>query len=128
MKEIRFLKLSEIILIAQDQIRLYGGTFGIRDMTLLSSAAAMPEASFEGKYLHESIFDKAAAYIFHITQNHPFIDGNKRTGLAAGLVFLELNDISIIDHQEILYKLIIDITKGKKNKEDLSKILNDLSE
>lgn len=127
MKDIRFLKLSEIILIAQNQIKLYGGTFGIRDMTLLSSAAAMPEASFDGKYLHESIFDKASAYIFHISQNYPSIDGNKRTGLAAGLVFLELNNVSIEDPNGVLYQTIIDITEGKQHKEGLSRVLNELS-
>jgi len=73
-ENIRFLKLSEIILIAQNQIKQYGGTFGIRDISLLSSAVAMPEASFDGSYLHESMYDKAAAYIFHLTQNHPFIE------------------------------------------------------
>ena len=88
-------------MIAQNQIRLYGGTFGIRDMTLLSSAAAMPEASF---------------------------DGNKHTGLAAGLVFLELNNVSIEDPDGILYRTITDITEGKQNKETLSNVLNELSE
>ncbi len=126
MGEIRFLKLSEILLIAQNQIKLYGGSFGLRDMSLLSSAAAMPESGFEGKYLHESLYDKAAAYIFHITQNHPFIDGNKRTGLSSGLVFLELNGISIEDPTGSLYDLIIELTCGKKTKADIAEALKKL--
>ncbi len=127
MEKIRFLKLVEIIIIAQNQIKNYGGTFGIRDLTLLSSAAAMPESSFDGKYLHESLYDKAAAYIFHITQNHPFIDGNKRTGLASGLVFLELNGIEISDPKGILYEFIIEITAGLKNKNDISAVMKELT-
>ena len=102
MDNIRFLTLSEIILIAQNQLNLYGGLFGIRDYSLLSSALAMPKSMFDGKYLHQSIIEKAAAYIFHLTQNHPFIDGNKRVGLASGLVFLELNGISIEDKSDEL--------------------------
>ena len=79
--------MSEVLLILEDQVRRYGGTYGVRDPALLSSALAMPSATFEGKYLHKSLFDQAAAYAFHICQNHPFMDGNKRTALASALVF-----------------------------------------
>ena len=127
MNKIRFLKLSEIILIAQNQIKLYGGTFGIRDIRLLSTAAAMPEAGFDGNYLHKDIFEMAAAYIFHLIQNHPLIDGNKRTGLASGLVFLELNGIVIEDPEDILYDLIIQTIEGNNDKKTISSVLSSLS-
>ena len=71
--------MGEVLLILQDQIRRYGGAYGVRDTDLLSSALAMPSASFEGKYLHKDLYEQGAAYAFHICQNHPFIDGNKRT-------------------------------------------------
>lgn len=85
--DVTFLEVYEILLIHEDQINLYGGDAGIRSHELLESAVNMPRSSFEGNYLHKTIFDKASAYIFHISQNHPFLDGNKRTALASALVF-----------------------------------------
>jgi len=93
MAEIEFLGLDEIINIHMDQIEQYGGSAGIRDIGLLQSAAAMPAAGFGEDYLHKDIFEMAAAYLFHITQNHPFIDGNKRTGIASAATFLGINGI-----------------------------------
>lgn len=126
MKAIRFLTLSEILLIAQNQINLYGGAFAIRDSSLLSSALAMPEASFEGAYLHKSLFEMAAAYIYHLTQNHPFVDGNKRVGLAAGLVFLELNCIHVKDPDGKLYRMMIRVATGKADKAAITSTLEAL--
>ena len=106
--------MGEVLSILQDQIRRYGGAYGVRDLDLLSSALAMPSASFEGKYLHKGLYEQAAAYAFHICQNHPFIDGNKRTGLATALVFLALNGIELNDPKEELYELMMDVSgKGK---------------
>jgi death-on-curing protein len=70
----------------------------------------------------------AAAYAFHICQNHPFIDGNKRTALASALVFLELNGISISDTQEKLYRSMMSLSSGKKRKEDFAEVLRTLAE
>jgi death on curing protein len=106
--------MGEVLLILQDQIRRYGGAYGVRDLELLSSALAMPSASFEGKYLHKDLYEQAAAYAFHICQNHPFVDGNKRTGLATALVFLALNGTELDDPKEELYELMMDVSgKGK---------------
>jgi len=74
-------------------IKTYGGSEGLRDAGLLHSAIAVPQASFGGNYLHAGLFEMAAAYLYHIVQNHPFVDGNKRTGAAAAIVFLAMNDI-----------------------------------
>ncbi len=106
--------MGEVLLILQDQIRRYGGAYGVRDPELLSSALAMPSASFEGSYLHADIYQQAAAYAFHICQNHPFVDGNKGTVLATALVFLDLNGIEIEDPNKELYNLMMDVSsKGK---------------
>jgi death-on-curing protein len=86
-----FLSLDEVIEIHRDMIERYGGSTGIRDMGLLQSAVAMPQASFGSEFLHADLFEMAAAYLFRIVQNHPFIDGNKRVGTATAMVFLELN-------------------------------------
>lgn len=127
MQEIKFLSLSEIVLIHENQINTYGGSTGIRDINLLNSAIAMPESQFSGEYLHNGLFEMAAAYIFHIAQNHPFVDGNKRTALASGLVFLDLNNIDMEDPKEILYKMMINVASGNINKERISIILQELS-
>jgi len=115
----KFLTLSEVLLILEDQIRNYGGTYGIRDINLLSSAIYMPESSFNGQYLHETIPAMAAAYAFHICQNHPFIDGNKRVALASSLVFLDINEYEFSCKDEILYNVIMDVAKSEIKKEGL---------
>jgi death-on-curing protein len=113
---IQFLTLSEVLLILEDQIRNYGGIYGIRDINLLSSEIYMPQSSFDGKYLHKTIPAMAAAYAFHICQNHPFIDGNKRAALASSLVFLEINKYTFNCDGEILYNAIINVAKGETRK------------
>ena len=113
MKKIEFLTLAEVTEIHADQIEHYGGTGGTRDINLLSSAVAMPYASFSGDFLHRDIYEMAAAYAFHICQNHPFIDGNKRTALATALVFLDINGISISDSEGKLYEATMDIASEK---------------
>ncbi|SFG78196.1 death on curing protein [Desulfotomaculum arcticum] len=125
-EELNFLTLAEVIEIHKDQIERYGGHPGLRDYDLLCSAIAMPEASFGGKYLHLDIFEMAAAYVFYICQDHPFIDGNKRTGLACGLVFLEINGITIIDDVGILYETVMSVASGKLKKVDLAKTFRKL--
>jgi death-on-curing protein len=88
---IEFLALHEVLEVHANQIQLYGGSEGIRDQGLLEAALAQPEATFGGEYLHKSIFEMAAAYFYHLVQNHPFIDGNKRVGTASAVVFLSIN-------------------------------------
>ena len=118
---IKFLTFSEVLLILEDQIRNYGGMYGLRDRNLLSSALYMPESSFDGKYLHETIPAMAAAYTFHICQNHPFIDGNKRVALASSLVFLDINGYELNCENETLFNEIMNVAKGEVKKEDLIK-------
>jgi death on curing protein len=86
-----FLTLAEVLDLHEESIRRYGGTSGIRDLGLLQSALAQPESTFGGQYLHPDFASMAAAYLFHIVQNHPFLDGNKRTGTAAARVFILMN-------------------------------------
>lgn len=126
MKKIEFLTLAEVTEIHTDQIEHYGGTGGTRDINLLSSAVAMPYASFSGDFLHRDIYEMAAAYAFHICQNHPFIDGNKRTALATALVFLDINGISISDSEGKLYEATMDIASRKMKKEAFADILRNL--
>jgi death-on-curing protein len=127
-KDITFLTLAEVIEIHADQIARYGGSSGIKDINLLSSAVAMPYAFLQDRFLHSNLFEMAAAYAYHISQNHPFIDGNKRTGLATALVFLELNGISVSDPEGKLYDAIISLASGKLDKAGLAALLVQLQE
>jgi death-on-curing protein len=83
-----FLQFDEVVAIHRDQISRYGGSTVVRDWGLLRSALAMPEATFAGRHLQTDLSEMAAAYLFHIVSNHPFIDGNKRVGVVAADVFL----------------------------------------
>ena len=111
-----FLTLGEVIEIHRDQIERYGGDPGLRDLSLLQSAVAMPAAGFGGCYLHTDLYEKAAAYLFHIMQNHPFIDGNKRTGAVASLVFLSLNELDLEADEEEFERLVLGVAQGKIDK------------
>ncbi|NJD69596.1 MAG: type II toxin-antitoxin system death-on-curing family toxin [Candidatus Methylomirabilota bacterium] len=111
-----FLSLDEVIGIHRDMIERYGGSAGIRDMGLLQPAVAMPQASFGGEFLHTDLFEMAAAYLFHIVQNHPFVDGNRRVGTAAAMVFLELNEVEVKVSNELLVETVLDLAQGKIGK------------
>lgn len=121
-----FLNIDEVLEIHRRQLASYGGSEGIRDLALLESAVAMPQASFGGDFVHVGLFAMAAAYAFHIAENQPFVDGNKRTGLVAALVFLDLNDIVVIDPEAKLYDALIAVAEHRMNKQQLAALLADL--
>jgi len=122
-----FLSVEDVIQIHDEQIAAYGGAVGVRDQALLESAVAMPQVSFGEAYLHQDLAHMAAAYAFHIAQNQPFLDGNKRTGLVAALVFLDLNGITVLDPQEKLYEAMIAIAERRMDKGGLAELLRELS-
>jgi death-on-curing protein len=115
-----FLTLAEVIEIHRDQIDRYGGSPGIRDVGLLESTASMPQAAMGGEYLHGDVFEMAAAYLFHIVKNHPFVDGNKRTGAVAALVFLEINDVNVALDEDELVDIVVSLAEGKTQKHDVA--------
>jgi death-on-curing protein len=115
-----FLILDDILESHQNQIDTYGGSHGIRDIGLLESAIAQPEASFGGQYLHADIFEMAAAYFYHLVMNHPFVDGNKRVGLEAALIFLEINDEGSIANDDELVDLVLKTTVGQIGKREIA--------
>jgi death-on-curing protein len=115
-----FLTLDEVLAIHAHQIARYGGALGLRDKGLLESALAMPAATLAGNYLHPSPAEQAAAYLYHLVRNHPFIDGNKRVGLACALVFLRLNRIRIEATDDDLVELVIGVAEGRQSKADVA--------
>jgi len=118
-----FLSLGDVVEIHADQLERYGGASGIRDIGLLESAVAMPEAGFGGEYLHGDVFEMAAAYLFHIVRNHPFVDGNKRTGAVAAIVFLELNGHELRSSERALETLVSSVAEGKKRRHEIAVFL-----
>ena len=122
------MSLADVVRIHVDQIERYGGQAGVRDLGLLQSALAMPQASFDQEWLHRDLYEMAAAYAFHLSQNHPFMDGNKRTALACALVFLEFNGISLIDPESRLYQAMIDVAARDMDKLSLSGVLRSLAQ
>lgn len=117
--------LDEVIALHDDQIRRYGGANGLRDVKLLLSALGMPAASFDGVWLHERVSDQAAAYLFHIVRNHPFVDGNKRTGLITAIAFLGLNGQSVTADDDELAELIEGVAAGTVGKTAVAAFLAD---
>lgn len=87
----RYLSVAAVRTIHDEALRAHGGAPGVRSAALLESSVAAPQASFAGEPLLSSLVEIAAAYLFYLCRNHPFVDGNKRTALAACLVFLEAN-------------------------------------
>ena len=118
-----FLSLADVLEIHRDQIERYGGHSGIRDLSLLQSALAMPAAGFGVEYFHSDLIEMSAAYLFHIVQNHPFVDANKRTGTVAAIVFLSLNGIELEADETQLEKLVFDVAKGKAGKNTIADFL-----
>ena len=125
MKAVRFLSLEQVLAIHADQVRRYGGGLGVRDLGLLKSAMAMPQASFGGQYLHPTLHEMAAAYLFHLTQNHPFLDGKKRIGLAAAIAFLGLNDIWLESDPAELLEMVLSVARGEIGKPEIAVFLRD---
>lgn len=128
MTEPEFLTVEDVLLIHDEQLDAYGGIAGIRDKGLLESAVMMPQVSFGGEYLHNGLFEMAAAYGFHIAENQPFLDGNKRTALVSALVFLDLNGFEILDENMNLYDAMLAIAEKRMDKYDLSDLLKQLAD
>lgn len=116
-----FLALDEVLEIHEQQIDRYGGSTGIRDAAILESALTQPLSTFGGQYLHGSIPAMAAAYLFHICQNHPFIDGNKRTAANSAITFLLMNGWEPTFDEDELVDLVLSVASGTMDKAALTR-------
>lgn len=123
-----FLSVDEVAELHRIQVERCGGSDGVRDPGLLASAVAQPQTAFSGEFLHEDLFAMAAAHLFHIVKNHPFVDGNKRTGFVAALAFLELNGLTLEEApSQGLYALTMAVAEGRMGKAELAGALRGLS-
>jgi death on curing protein len=111
-----FLDVEEVLELHAAQLEVFGGGSGVRDRGLLESAVAQPQTSFGGQFTHPGPFEMAAAYLFHVVSNHPFVDGNKRAGLLSALVFLDLNGISLDRPSDRLYELTMRVAESQLDK------------
>jgi len=123
---IRFLPEVVVMAIHDDQIRLYGGAYGVRDMSALDAALHMPQPQFGGEFLHTTIFEMAAAYGFHLCQNHPFLDGNKRAAGMAMFTFLQLNGLEPLASEPDYYAVMMSVASGQMSKEQLADWLREV--
>ncbi len=118
-----FLTTEQVLSVHQEQLALFGGADGVRDQGLLDAALAMPQAGFGGEFAHEDVPAMAAAYLFHLVKNHPFIDGNKRVGAATALIFLALNGFHTTLTNGDIVSLTLGIAEGRLNKKAASELL-----
>jgi len=120
---IRYLALDEVMSLHRQILKQSGGTAGVRDLGSLKSAIAQPMMTFGGEDLYPTLVYKAAALGFSLVMNHPFVDGNKRTGHAAMETFLVMNDLEIfapVDEQELV---ILSLAAGSLDREEFTKWL-----
>ena len=118
-----FLTLEEVLLLHDYHLNKDGGMHGVRDKGLLESALNMPQATFAGQSLYADIFEMAAVYAHGIIKNHPFCDGNKRTGIMAALIFMEENGVKIKFSDKEFFDLAINIATSKLSIEEIAHIL-----
>jgi death-on-curing protein len=98
-------------------IEAFGGSSGVRDEHLLESAVAAPQASFAGESPFSDVIEIAAAYLFYLCRNHPFMDGNKRTAMASAIVFMRLNGVEPAPDSAEWEKLVSDIASSRLDRE-----------
>ena len=111
-----FLTFDEVVEIHRTLIDRFGGSHGVRDPGLLLSALAVPRGTFGGQFLHGSLAEMAAAYLYHLACNHPFIDGNKRVAATAARVFLVANGADFDPTEEEYGDLTLGVAAGTIDK------------
>jgi death on curing protein len=115
----KYFTVADVLRLHALSIEQFGGASGLRDQGLLEAAIVMPQAAFEGQDLHMGVEAKAAAYLFHISQAHAFVDGNKRTAMAAALTFIRVNGYDYNATDEELIKIGLGVAAGLISKDQL---------
>lgn len=119
----KFLDVETVLRIHNRQIERFGGTPGLRDEGLLESALAQPQATFGGALLHPTLAEQAAAYLYHLSRNHPFLDGNKRTALAVMEAWIRANGYRLTLTDDEIYDMVMQVAIGQVDKPSLASIL-----
>jgi death-on-curing protein len=121
------LTVANVIEVHAEAISQFGGSNGIREMALLESAVAAPKASFGGESVYTDLTEVAAAYLFFLCRNHPFVDGNKRAALGASIVFLRLNGIEPQADSQSWEDLTLDIAASRLDRDQTTQRLRALA-
>jgi death-on-curing protein len=118
-----YLRAEQVLFIHYRLVSETGGEHGVRDLGLLESAVARPQATFDRQELYPDLFEKAAALMESLINNHPFVDGNKRTGIACALLFLQQNGISLSAKNADLEKFTLRVASSKAGRSEITKWL-----
>ena len=125
---IRFLTVPDVEFLHREQLALDGGDAGLVSRPLLESAVAQPQVGFGGEYAHAFPHEMAAAYLFHLVSDHPFCDGNKRVGLHAALVVLDLNGVELRSDSDEVYDLTMPVAAGEADKDEAAAFFRERTE
>lgn len=125
MKDYIFLDFDRIVQLNRLAVKTFGGSDGVRDRGLIESAIYQPQESFAEQYLHETIYQMAAAYYYHISESQGFSDGNKRTGFLALFAFLKLNGCDLTIPDDYLWPILLEVASGTKSKGELADFLTE---
>jgi death-on-curing protein len=125
---VEFVALDTVLLIHEESRSRFGGLAGLRSLELLESAIEQPTAMFGGEFLYNDLFAMAAAYLFYVVSNHAFLDGNKRTGLAVALAFLDENRVILDRPNDRLYEATMAVAEGRLDKSALAELLRELAQ
>ena len=109
-----------LFLLPDEVLAIHGKSGSIRDIVGLRFVVGVAAAKYEGVFVHESLPEMAAAYLYAICRNAPFTAGNRRTALACALAFLKLNGVSIVAEGDELYDLVIGVTEGRVTKSQVA--------
>jgi len=123
-----YLSLTEVLLVHARLIQQTGGAEGVRDLALLESAVARPKATFGGEDLYPDLWEKTAALMESLLQNHPFVDGNKRTGLAVAGIVLERNGYGLTADNDQVFEFAMSVARGDVRHREITRWLEENSE
>lgn len=115
-----YLSVEQLLRLHQLQLQRFGGLAGLRDRAGLEAAAARPQMTFGGEDLYPDLAAKAAALMHSLVMNHPFVDGNKRTGAMAAELLLGINGHDLVASDEELVELTLAVARGEVSAEALA--------
>ena len=119
----RYLTPEQVLFIHARLIAETGGEHGVRDLGLLQSAVSRLQAVFDGNELYSDIYQKAAALLESLINNHPFVDGNKRTGITATAMFLHINDYFLTASNQEVESFVLSVASGKQSVQTIAEWL-----
>ena len=115
-----YLTAEQVLFVHYRLVGETGGEHGVRDLGLLESAVARPQATFDQQELYPDLFEKAAAFMESLINNHPFVDGNQRTGIACAVLFLQQNGISFSAKNADLEKFTLRVASSKAGRSEIT--------